>query len=207
MSIYKADSRKMSEHLTTKELVKYFPPEVRERALRYKFARDARNFITGRQLLLRGLRDCGSEEKLTDIRYTEAKKPYLPHTHFSISHSDTQVVCALTQGGEIGIDTEKIKSINLTDFTAFFTERERADIHAAAQPLQRFFWYWTRKESIIKAAGLTLGHLHELAIKADCDRFTYQDKNWYLQDWEAGTGYIGAICTERRITDFRMTNC
>jgi 4'-phosphopantetheinyl transferase len=79
---------------------------------------------------------------------------------FNLSHSRGLVVLAVCRGGELGIDTEDALArrppLEIAD--RFFAPAEVASLRAlpAEQQTERFFQYWTLKESYIKARGLGL---------------------------------------------------
>ena len=116
--------------------------------------------------------------------------------YFNISHSENLVVCALSIKGAIGIDLEKEKPVNLENFKPWFTVKEWTDISKAPSPIRRFYWYWTRKESIIKALGVNLSYLHQIELDASQELFTDKGKKWYLYDLDLGAGFFGALCSE-----------
>lgn len=87
----------------------------------------------------------------------EYGKPFLqgfPNFHFNLSHSGEWVVCAI-DNEQIGIDVEKIKSIDLSIADRFFSKQEVQDIHSKPKDEQLPYFYdiWTLKESYIKAWG------------------------------------------------------
>jgi len=169
---------------------------VKERAARFRFPRDAYNFVLGRLLLQKGLRELGLDDDLSGIRYQENGKPQLDGVHFNISHSDHLVVCVLSKEGEIGIDVEVRRAIELENFVNYFTEDEWADINGADDPIGRFYFYWTRKEAVIKALGVTLGWLHQIELDAKGDRFEYEGRVWVLEDVDvvAKEGVYCVLC-------------
>lgn len=85
-------------------------------------------------------------------------KPFLegyPEFNFNISHSEDYVLCAVDDK-PIGIDIEKIRSIEYEDIAkSFFTKDEldyivKKDID---NKLNKFYEIWTLKESYIKCCG------------------------------------------------------
>jgi 4'-phosphopantetheinyl transferase len=74
--------------------------------------------------------------------------------HFNIAHSGDWVVCA-TDSNPVGVDIEKIHSVDLHMARHFFSEAEfeQLIVLPAAQRLAFFFDIWTLKESYIKADG------------------------------------------------------
>ncbi len=79
---------------------------------------------------------------------------------FNLSHSRGLVVLAVTRGQELGVDTEdavtRAPPLEIAD--RFFAPEETASLRAQPpeQQPQRFFQYWTLKESYIKARGMGL---------------------------------------------------
>lgn len=193
--IYQSDSVIVRKNTTLDQLLGNLPEIMHERALRYKSEQAAYNFVLGRKLLKEGLENLGMLEEFENIQYHPSGKPFLNDVFFSISHSDTKVVCAITTQGEIGIDIEKVKKVELENFKAFFTEKEWTEINSASSPLDKFYWYWTRKESIIKALGVNLSHLHKIEVDATKDQFIENGKKWFLTDLDFGEGFCGSLCS------------
>ncbi len=202
--IYQADSDQVRKDKALNNLLRVLPEKMHERANRYKFERDAYNFVLGRLLLKIGLEEHGKIDQFEHIEYKESGKPFLKDVFFNISHTDNLVVCALSTDGDIGIDIEKVKQVKLDDFDAWFTKKEWAEINNSPSPFQKFYWYWTRKESIIKALGVNLSYLHEIEIDATKDHFLKNEKKWWLKDIDPGTDFIGALCSETPISDLKQ---
>ncbi|MEL7339754.1 MAG: 4'-phosphopantetheinyl transferase superfamily protein, partial [Bacteroidota bacterium] len=177
-------------------LLAALPASMHSRALRYRREEDAYNFILGRLLLKQGLADLQSSETIANLSFEESGKPVLPSVFFNLSHTDGLVVCGVSKAGPIGIDVEKIKAVELANFVAFFKPMEWRKIQEAALPRQQFYRYWTRKESIIKALGLSLASLHQIEVEIEQDTFVADGKTWYLQELSLGAEYVGAICSE-----------
>ena len=196
IKIYKADSDKVSQKNDLKNLLKDLPKIMHERAFRYRFEKDAYNFVLGRLLLKKGLEELGMGNQLEHITYQDNGKPFLKNVFFNISHSENLVVCVLSTKGEIGIDVEKEKPVNLENFKPWFTIKERTDIKNAPFPIRKFYWYWTRKESIIKALGVNLSYLHQIELDPAQDFFMDKGKKWYLKDLDFGSNFFGALCSE-----------
>lgn len=199
--VYYADSEQFQKQFELKELLKELPENMHDRALRYRFKQDAYNYVLGRLLLKRGLVARGLGNKFEHIVYQADGKPIIEGIHFNISHSYNLVVCALSTEGIIGIDVEKEEEVNLGDFKPWFTNIEWADIRNAQHPVKKFYWYWTRKESIIKALGVTLSSLHKIKLDGTQQTFTEKSKKWYLKDLDFSPGFFGSLCTEREINN------
>jgi 4'-phosphopantetheinyl transferase len=202
LTIYQADAKRIQGEKSLEKLLEKLPVDMHKRALRYKFKKDAYNFVVGRLLLKRGLEALGKVDQFERIAYQTSGKPFLDDVFFNISHSGDLVVCVLSTKGVVGIDIEKIKEVKLEDFDAWFSKKEWTEINNASSPLQKFYWYWTRKESIIKALGVTLSYLHKIEVDATKDHFIENGKKWYLKDLDFGAGYFGALCSEVEIAGF-----
>lgn len=199
--IYQADSAMVSKSNSLKDLLEVLPESMHERALRYKSEQAGYNFVIGRMLLKEGLKKLGIVDEFEKIGFHPTGKPFLKKAFFNISHSDSKVVCAITTQGEIGIDIEKVKPIELDNFKTFFMEKEWKEINSSSSPLDKFYWYWTRKESIIKALGVNLSYLHQIEIDPAKNLFFDQGKKWYLTDLNIGMGFYGALCSEFNAVD------
>lgn len=128
---------------------------------------------------------------------------------FNLSHSRKLVVLAVAWHCELGIDTEDllIRSPPLEIADRFFAPEEVASLRALPEDrrLQRFFQYWTLKESYIKARGRGLSlPLDQFAFHfADTDqvRLTVQPQlqdaadNWDFWQWWVQSERVAAAAT------------
>src|SRR5690606_16111721 len=83
----------------------------------------------------------------------------LLNLQFNLSKSSGLVVCAITRDAVVGVDVENIRRRAPVDVAdTFFAPGEVAALRALPleQQPERFFEYWTLKESYIKARGLGL---------------------------------------------------
>jgi len=196
ITVYIADSK--STRMTNKlsDLLLELPENMHSKAFRYRFERDAYNYVLGRLLLKKGLKDLETKESLLDLTLETNDKPILPKTFFNISHSGDLVVCAVSSNTALGIDIELERSIELKNFRSSFSDKEWQEICESERPLSSFFWYWTRKESIIKALGKNLSYLHEIEIDSSKESFEDQGQKWHLSELHLGPKVFGAICTK-----------
>lgn len=72
--------------------------------------------------------------------------PDCPGLDFSVTHSHGIAFCALSDGGRVGIDAEKLR-----DFPS--ASRLAARFFAPAEQNEEFFRVWTRKEAYLKYLG------------------------------------------------------
>jgi 4'-phosphopantetheinyl transferase len=136
-------------------LVQKLPQSVQMKALRYRRWEDAYGHVFGRLLLRAALQKMKMPHNLDLIRYSDEQKPYLPEgPHFNISHSGCRVVCLVCKERSVGIDIEYIAgNTSFDEFKTQFTPSELTAIRDSVAPTEKFYQFWTAKESIIKADG------------------------------------------------------
>ena len=139
--------------------------EEQNRADRYLFPRDASRFKLCRAMLRLGLAwYLESAPRKIALNANHYGKPCLATRsalHFNVSHSGGLGVIAFTTAGEVGIDVEAIRcNVDAVEIaSAHFTRREAAMIAeapTAQAQASAFLRLWTRKESVLKAAGCGL---------------------------------------------------
>ncbi len=154
-------------NLTEKEYQKYYSlmsETKRQRVDRFRFVEDKKRTVVGEMLARKLIAEhCGvlPEDILFDA--LENGKPIAVelNVHFSISHSENIVVCAVDDKS-IGIDIEFIRPINLSVARRICTEDELYYIfekiptakdfayETEYSRLKRFFEIWTKKEAVYK---------------------------------------------------------
>jgi 4'-phosphopantetheinyl transferase len=185
--------------------------EERNRADRYLFPRDASRFRLCRAMLRLGL--AGYLEKapekiaLTTNRYGKPSVAERSALNFNVSHSGGLGVIAFTTAGEVGIDVEAIRcNVDAVEIaSAHFTRREAAMIAeapTAQAQASAFLRLWTRKESVLKAAGCGLlggldavdvsqEPLNPVRLRGATD--ASGESCWRVQDLEPIDGFVGAV--------------
>lgn len=204
IAIYKSDIESVRQRAKLSELLKEIPQKMHPKAYRYQNEIDAYNFTVGRILLKRGMKEMGILKSLNDLQIGLNEKPFIKGIHFNISHTDNLVVCALSKDKSMGIDVEKKKEVVLDNFKSWFSDTEWEDIQNAQSSLSRFYWYWTRKESIIKAVGLNLSQLHNLELDSSRNDFVFQDKIFFLKNLDFGSQYTASICAELPLSEIQI---
>lgn len=204
ITIYHTQTESLINQQAFHQLLQQLPATLHPKALRYRSELNAYNYVAGRLLLKRGLDFFELDNDLEKVEFQKNGKPILSGIDFNISHSDHQVVCAFSKEGRLGIDLEKVKPIEFDNFTAMFSAKEWVAINSADDSLRAFYWFWTRKESIIKALGLNLGHLHQIELDVSLDHFIAGGKQWFLQDIILDDGFLGAVCCEKKIGEVKL---
>jgi 4'-phosphopantetheinyl transferase len=121
--------------------------------------------------------------------YTEKGKPEIINPpiplRFNISHTKKLIICAVTLINDIGCDVEHVE--RKTDVLAiadrYFSKLETAELFSLPTSLQRqrFFDYWTLKESYIKAWGEGLSiPLSDFSFHIASGEEDYQNSNIHL---------------------------
>jgi 4'-phosphopantetheinyl transferase len=129
---------------------------------------------------------------------------------FNLSHTRGLIALAVTRGRELGVDVENIAARTVSlDIAKHFSATEVAELSRVAPDRQqdRFFEYWTFKESYIKARGMGLslplnGFSFEFpqrdAVRIRIDpALEDQDEHWSFWQYRPSAGYLMALCAER----------
>ena len=160
-------------------------PERREKALRYRHARDRRLCLAAYGLLQDGLRgDFGIRGEQPVFIYNDKGKPLLqghPDVHFSLSHCRDAVAAAIDDR-PVGIDIENYDNYSEEVARTVMSDEEMRDILSSPRPAVAFTRLWTMKESLYKLTGDDhSGDIaHMLDDTATCYEFTTIDYPDYL---------------------------
>ncbi len=198
--------------------------ELRQQA-RFRFERDRHRYLVTRAMVRTVL------SKYVDVALSEWRfvsnaygKPSIAAEHaaaagieFNVSHTDGLVVMGVACERVLGVDVENVHAGNVDIQIAdrYFAAAEVAALRALPreQQQQRFFEYWTLKESYIKARGmglsipldrfwfqLSVGARAQLIDPADGDRAD----RWSFWQLVPDPARLAAICAERRDQSLRV---
>lgn len=158
------------------------PEPIRKKILRFRRWEDRQARILGYLMLLEGLQCCGyAVGALGDILVDRFGRPYIAEgVDFNISHTDEWVTCAVTSQGRIGIDIEKIRPIDLSDFKDYMSPGQWQKIKESENMYETFFDFWTIKESTLKADGRGLSMPLE-QVESHGDKAVLEGKTWFLK--------------------------
>ena len=186
----------------------------KERALRFVFAKDRWCYTVAagvlREILGRYLK---LSPQAIHFQYGEHGKPFLlaalnaTQLQFNLSHSGKQILLAVTQERELGIDIERMREDygGVEVAQRFFAEEEYDALIALPKELQAqaFFNGWTRKEAFIKAIGAGLYFpLRDFVVELRPEHkpalvSIKQDVNaaasWSMHDLAVTPGYVAAL--------------
>jgi 4'-phosphopantetheinyl transferase len=174
------------------------PNSLSERADRYLDEDSSWSYLTGRLLLKKAFYINGfSPSLLEKINYSEYGKPSLAGHNFSISHSNGYVVLAYSTKISVGIDIEKKKNIELKLFKYLFTDSEWDSIIKAENSLEKFYWFWVRKEALLKAAGCSLKDLKQLEVLEHHGIF--KGRRYHFESFDFDSDFNGVVAMEEKV--------
>jgi 4'-phosphopantetheinyl transferase len=155
--------------------------------------------------------------------YNQHGKPFLKEDKsrqqlmFNLSHSNGMALYAITQGKDIGVDIEHVKSdVEHEDIAKlFFSQEESSRIRSFSVPLKMRAFYncWTRKEAYLKARGegliMPLGQFNvtlapgEPAAILNNQWAPDDPSRWSLHELDAGQQYVAALAIEGNPTSIK----
>lgn len=185
---------------------------------RFYFARDRHRYVVTRALVrtvLSGYAEIAPSDWMFSLN--DYGRPLIANDaaaarkiSFNVSHTDSLIIVAVGHGHEVGVDVENTRAraacIDVAD--RFFAPEEINALHALpeARQHQRFFEYWTLKESYIKARSMGLSiPLDHFSFDLSGDGICIsihpdqgdRPERWRFWQMSLGAGYVGALCAER----------
>jgi 4'-phosphopantetheinyl transferase len=194
--------------------------EERSKEFRFYFADDQRRYLVTRAMvrtvLSRYLEVPPTDWRFANNRYGRPEIANLSRDEcglrFNISHTKGLIALGVTHRRELGVDVENLRTraISLDVADRFFARPEVEELATVPPERQqdRFFEYWTFKESYIKARGMGLSiplgkfsfhYPHERAVNIAIDPALGDDANrWSFWQYRPTEKYLMAVCAERR---------
>lgn len=202
-----ADTLSEPNNIEFAELVAFLPLDLQVKARRYKNKRSAINYCFGRLMLMQAISDVGlGASKISQLRYSDNDKPFIEGFSFSISHSENLVILAYSRDCRLGIDIEKIQKVELKNFKSFFREEEWTAINSASEPLEKFYWYWVRKESILKAEDAKMNQVNDIFITSPAHGYFKNPKNsWQLQEVSIAENYASVLAFDAKDAEISLS--
>jgi len=193
-------------------------PDERARAARFRVERDRDRFVACRLALRRILgRVLRMRPERLDFGYGPNGKPSLAGTsgvEFNVSHREDLAVIAVTRGRRVGVDVEKLRSVEDSETLSarFFSADEAAALRTISPEArdQAFLACWTRKEAFVKARGDGLSlPLDSFAVSlapgepAAILSCAGEDRSaWSMFSWSPAPDYLAALVVEG--SDWRL---
>lgn len=139
--------------------------EKKTRIEKFKFPEDKMRSAAGDMLARQMISEqCGLPPEKIIFRTNEYGKPFAEKAdaHFSISHSEDYVLCAVNST-PIGADIEKIRDIPNSLIQKICTENEQRYIFETADCIsENFFKIWVSKEAYFKFTGTGIKDLKSI---------------------------------------------
>lgn len=169
--------------------------------------------------LLAGYLKVGANELL--IERNDRGKPELAGKHanklyFNVTHTSDRLLAAVATE-PVGIDMERLgRKIEYNPILKrYFTDMEQEDFANATKtegicPMQVFLKGWTRKEAILKAAGIGLGGMrdYEISFSKAKVKHVKKQKSYPVrellidEDYWTTVSLLGERISELRLFDF-----
>jgi 4'-phosphopantetheinyl transferase len=201
-------------------------PEEREQQRRFQFEIDRRRYLVTRALVRTVLSQyvavAPHEWAFAANAYGKPEivnaDPRARQIAFNISHTRSLILLGITSNGVVGVDVEncRAREAPLKIANQFFEPKELAELRAlpTAQQHDRFFEYWTLKESYIKARGIGL------SIPLDWFGFQFSGERtvrismrpelndrpsrWRFWQFRPAAFYLAAVCAEATEANQRL---
>lgn len=194
--------------------------EERGKEFRFYFPDDQRRYLVTRALvrtvLSRYLDIAPADWRFSNNQYGRPAIANVSHAEhglrFNISHTRGLIALGVTKDRELGVDVENLRTreVSLDIADRFFAQSEVEELATIPKERQqdRFFEYWTFKESYIKARGMGLSiplgqfsfqYPNERAVRIAIEPQLGDDANrWEFWQYRPTEEYLMAICAERR---------
>ena len=188
-------------------MMKLLPESLQKLVLEEEGWEDQHGNLARKLMLWYGMDQMGADmNDLFDcVQFTDTGKPFIIEApHFSLANDGGVAVCAISETSVLGIDVERMKPLNLSDYRDAMTYLEWREIYSHMIPLRRFYEFWTIKESVIKADGTQKNpDIKEIYIQPDSAFFNAQD--WYINPIEFDYyGYVSIMVSSNPHADVEL---
>ena len=204
---------------------KYLSQAELARAQKFRPKTAYREYIITRGLLRQALSEtAGLDLGGVDFMYGEHGKPCLDArvseetVAFNVSHSHGLALVALTLGGRLGVDLEKIRpEVEWRELAGrYFSEAEFRDLENRPQGdgLKAFYACWTRKEAFVKALGAGVSYgLKQFDVSVGPEEdyaaltIRSQDEDaaaWLVKNLPVPDSHVAALAVDRPACGFRL---
>ena len=219
--VWRADLGLEATHL--RRLEQNLSADERERASRFRFARDRDRFVGARGLLREILAPyLNASPGRLSFGYGAHGKPFLvgkerSALRFNVAHSFDAVLLAFARMREVGVDVEGMRNIGLAmdelgDTVLSEPEKQALARFRGKDRRTTFLRFWTLKEAYIKADGRGVSlPLERIDVSAPEGRVAVLDEatgewrtcpRWKLRTLAPVPGYVAALAAEGQ--DWRL---
>ena len=158
------------------------PDNLLDKIQKYKKKDDRELHLASMLLLREALYENGHKEILLNkLSYSENGRPYFKNYSFdfNISHTENCVAVVFSENCRVGIDIERMKHIDFSDFMDIFSQEEWHKINSSDDKEKTFYYYWTLLESAVKADGHGLALISSKNIVFKYDHIIINGKKWF----------------------------
>jgi len=181
------------------------PEDIKERIRRYRQEKNKYQLLIGRLLLKEGMHALGFHDfRLDNVHYNENNCPlWHPEINFNITHSGNIIACAFSETTTIGLDIEKIRTINIADFKYILNDLDEQNIEKAKNPYHTFFKIWTIKEAVTKAKGKGLA-IDVQQIYIFEKHAELNGEKWYYQPLNLSEDFAGHVISDEALNQLEL---
>lgn len=181
----------------------------RRRSAETLVPREKKNAALAAGLILPlALKACGAVGEVTVEREWGAKPRLVSPAgwYFNLSHSGEWTCLALSDG-EVGIDIQQERPVDMRLATRFFTAEEQAALQGAGERAEELFYrLWTVKEAYLKALGTGLNRpLNSFSVRFGAGGAKISDPEregeWRVSELSDFGGYKIAVCAAEYVPD------
>jgi 4'-phosphopantetheinyl transferase len=173
-------------------------PSQMGRYVRKFFAEEDKKHRLLARLMLRYclIQTTGNDTLLHDWQLDTNKKPIIKNWfRFSISHSGDFVLFGYGTGC-VGVDIEKVESIDYMPLADYFHASEKKYIESATDKMTSFYTIWVKKEAMLKAIGS--GIVSGLQEFSCVDEYVfYNNQLWFFHRVEINPNYVCYYCDKQ----------
>ncbi len=172
------------------QLLAEFPESVQHRIVRQKRRQKVHGRLFGYLLLKRIIDDKRFSVDWANLTYQANGKPSISRLlDFNISHSGQMVICVVSLDLKVGIDVERIRTIDVPSYGFCLNTPELEQILAQPDSVMEFYRLWTQKEAAVKADGIGL-KMPMRNIQVDTHSATWDGNQWFLQELQIDKDYV-----------------
>lgn len=184
-------------------LLEKLPHKLQNEILRFRYETDRKARLLGKLMLLQCLMEDAKESLFQTVQKNEFNKPYIRNwSSFNISHSG-ELVVFVYDNLVVGIDIEKICTIEYHDIIKSFHKEECEYLNSNKGGYLNFWKLWVKKESFLKAVGIGLND-DLLSLNCMNSSVTYSNCNWYFHNLVLDEAYVSYICTKKQEVRFSI---
>lgn len=198
VQVYAADITDLPDPLEYPKLLGRLSEDRKQKIMKCRQSASRKQSLGAGLLLHHVLKKHGMSGQ--KIRIGQYGKPETDGIYFSLSHSESMVVCAVGDK-PVGCDVEKISKFHEKVADRFFCESEKKYLSRVSEEArtEAFFRLWTMKESYIKMTGEGMYlPLNKFEVRLDENVRLYRNgklQDCFLKEYDV-PGYKLTVCAE-----------